>query len=58
MSRIYTDLAVSLVNERGIVVRDLFGTDLDRLEHLIETPRVDRTLLTGDPRLTFDGTAL
>ena len=49
MSRIYTDLAAPSIDHRGIVIRDLFSTDLDRLQDLIEIPQVDGTRLTSDP---------
>ena len=32
VSRIYSDLGVFLIEDRGVVVRDLFGIDFDRLQ--------------------------
>lgn len=43
VSRVYTDLAVFLVEERGVVVRDVFGADLDRLQDLLDVPLLDGT---------------
>jgi 3-oxoadipate CoA-transferase, beta subunit len=43
VSRIYTDLAVFLIDQRGIVVRETFGTDVERLQQLIAVPLVDGT---------------
>ena len=34
VSRIYTDLAVFLIGERGVAIRELFGIGLDRLQDL------------------------
>jgi 3-oxoadipate CoA-transferase beta subunit len=55
VSRVYTDLAVFLIGDRGVVVRDVFGTDLDRLQAIVDIPLIDGIQPTGDPRLTFDG---
>jgi 3-oxoadipate CoA-transferase, beta subunit len=43
VSRIYTDLAIFLIDERGVVVRETFGTDFERLQQLIAVPLVDGT---------------
>ena len=43
VSRIYTDLAVFLIDWRGVVVRETFGTDVERLQQLTAVPLVDGT---------------
>jgi len=43
VSRVYTDLAVFLVGDGGVAVRDLFGCTLDELAGLLEVPLLDRT---------------
>ena len=43
VSRVYTDLAVFLIEENGVVVRDLFGLALDRLTELVDLPLIDGT---------------
>jgi 3-oxoadipate CoA-transferase beta subunit len=43
VSRIYSDLAVFLIENRGVVVRELFGTDFDGLQSLIKVPLIDGT---------------
>lgn len=43
VSRVYTDLAVFLVESDGVVVRDLYGLDFARLTTLVEVPLVDGT---------------
>ena len=50
-----TDMAVFLVGDRVVVMRDVFGTDLDGLQATADVPLIDGTQPTGDPRLTFDG---
>jgi 3-oxoadipate CoA-transferase beta subunit len=43
VSRVYTDLAVFLLTDQGVVVRDTFGTDLARLRELTGIPLLDGT---------------
>jgi 3-oxoadipate CoA-transferase beta subunit len=43
VSRVYTDLAVFLIEPEGVVVRDLYGVDFDRLTTLVDIPLVDGT---------------
>jgi len=47
VTRVYTDLAVFLIEPDGIgsgvVVRDLFGLDFDRLAALVDVPLIDGT---------------
>lgn len=43
VSRVYTDLGVFVIDERGVVVRDVFGTDVDGLRELVDVPLVDGT---------------
>jgi len=43
VSRVYTDLAVFLIEPDGVVVRDLFGIDFDRLAGILDVPIVDGT---------------
>jgi len=43
VTRVYTDLAVFLIEPDGVVVRDLFGIDFDRLTALVDVPLVDGT---------------
>jgi 3-oxoadipate CoA-transferase beta subunit len=43
VSRVYTDLAVFLIQPGRVVVRDLFGTSLDTLITLLGVPLVDGT---------------
>ena len=43
VSRVYTDLAVFLIETGGIVVRDLFGTGFAELTALLDVPLVDGT---------------
>lgn len=56
VSRIYTDLAVFLIDGRGIVVRELFGTHLGRLRDLLDLPLVDGTRPSAAPDVTLEGT--
>ena len=44
VSRVYTDLAVFLIEPGRVVVRDLFGTDFGTLATVVEVPLVDGTL--------------
>lgn len=43
VSRIYTDSAVFLIEEQGVVVRDLFGTTYDEVVELLDVPLIDRS---------------
>ena len=43
VTRVYTDLAVFLIEPDGVVVRDLFGLDFDRLTALVDVPLIDGT---------------
>jgi 3-oxoadipate CoA-transferase beta subunit len=43
VSRVYTDLAVFLIEPDGVVVRDLFGIEYDNLAALVDVPLVDGT---------------
>jgi len=43
VSRVYTDLAVFLIEPGGVVVRDLFGIEYDDLTALVDVPLVDGT---------------
>jgi protocatechuate 3,4-dioxygenase beta subunit-like protein len=43
VSRVYTDLAVFLIQPEGVVVRDLFGTGFAELTTLLDVPLVDGT---------------
>jgi hypothetical protein len=49
VSRIYTDLAVSSADDRGVVARELSGTHLGRLHHLLDLPLMDGTRPSGGP---------
>lgn len=42
VSRVYTDLGVFLLEERGVVVREVFGLDFSELTTLVEVPLLDR----------------
>jgi 3-oxoadipate CoA-transferase beta subunit len=44
VSRVYTDLAVFLIEPGRVVVRDLFGTDFGTLATVVGVPLVDGTL--------------
>jgi 3-oxoadipate CoA-transferase, beta subunit len=46
VTRVYTDLAVFLIQPGGVVVRDLFGTDFGKLTTLLEVPLTDGTQQT------------
>ncbi|SIR95278.1 3-oxoacid CoA-transferase subunit B [Micromonospora avicenniae] len=43
VSRVYTDLAVFLIEDEGVAVRELFDCGFDELMHLLEVPLLDRT---------------
>jgi 3-oxoadipate CoA-transferase beta subunit len=43
VSRVYTDLAVFLIEREGVVVRDVFGIDFPQLAELVDVPLLDRT---------------
>jgi len=43
VTRVYTDLAVFLIQHGGVAVRDLFGIDFATLTTLVGVPLVDRT---------------
>jgi 3-oxoadipate CoA-transferase beta subunit len=57
VSRIYTDLAVFLIDQRGVVVRETFGIDVERLQQLIAVPLVDGTRPAACAHLTNQGRA-
>jgi 3-oxoadipate CoA-transferase beta subunit len=48
VSRVCTDLAVFLIGDGGVAVRDLFGCTFDELVDLLEVPLLDWTR-EGDP---------
>ena len=43
VSRVYTDLAVFLLRPEGVVVREVFGTDIGHLAGLLDVPLIDET---------------
>ncbi len=43
VTRVYTDLAVFLIDGDGVAVRDLFGVGLDDLRSLVDVPLRDAT---------------
>ena len=43
VTRVYTDLAVFLIEERGVVVRQVFGLTFDDLQALVDVPLIDGT---------------
>ena len=47
VSRVYTDLAVFLITDAGVVVREAFGTDFASLAALLDVPLVDGTAVTA-----------
>ena len=47
VSRVYTDLAVFLITDGGVVVRETFGTDFASLAALLDVPVVDGTTVTA-----------
>lgn len=55
VSRVYTDLAVFLIDERGVTLRELFGIAPDRLQDLLDIPLVDGTLPSEGPEVTLEG---
>jgi 3-oxoadipate CoA-transferase beta subunit len=42
VTRVYTDLAVFLIGDEGVAVRDLFGCTFEELVDLLEVPLLDR----------------
>jgi len=50
VSRVYTDLAVFGIGDRGVVVRETFGVGFARLQELVDVPLLDGTRPAGDPR--------
>jgi acyl CoA:acetate/3-ketoacid CoA transferase beta subunit len=44
VSRVYTDLAVFLIDTHGVVVRDVFGITFDRLTALVDPPLIEGTI--------------
>jgi 3-oxoadipate CoA-transferase beta subunit len=47
VSRVYTDLAVFLIGDEGVAVRELFGCTVDELADLLEVPLLDWTREEG-----------
>src|SRR5687767_972057 len=43
VTRVYTDLAVFLVEDRGVVVREAFGLTFGDLQALVDVPLIDGT---------------
>jgi 3-oxoadipate CoA-transferase beta subunit len=43
VSRVYTDLAVFVIEDEGVAVRELFDCTFDELMRLLEVPLLDRT---------------
>jgi 3-oxoadipate CoA-transferase, beta subunit len=43
VTRVYTDLAVFLIEPHGVVVRNVFGLDVTQLASLVDVPLVDGT---------------
>lgn len=43
VTRVYTDLAVFLVEDRGVVVREAFGVTFGDLQALVDVPLIDGT---------------
>jgi 3-oxoadipate CoA-transferase beta subunit len=43
VSRVYTDVAVFLIDPDGIAVRDVFGLSFTELQELVEVPLIDKT---------------
>jgi 3-oxoadipate CoA-transferase beta subunit len=41
VTRVYTDLAVFLIEDRGVVVREIFGLTFDDLQALVDVPLID-----------------
>ena len=57
VSRVYTDLGVFLIGDQGVVVRETFGTNVDRLRQVVAVPLVDGTSRAADPHLAGRGRA-
>ena len=47
VSRVYTDLAVFLITDDGVVVRETFGTDFASLAALLDVPLIDGTAVSA-----------
>ncbi len=47
VSRVYTDLAVFLITDAGVIVRETFGTDVASLAALLDVPVIDGTTVTA-----------
>jgi len=47
VSRVYTDLAVFLIGDEGVAVRELFSCTVDELADLLEVPLLDWTREEG-----------
>jgi len=43
VTRVYTDLAVFLIEDRGVVVRDVFGLTFDELQAVVDVPLINGT---------------
>jgi len=43
VSRVYTDLGVFSITAEGVVVREVFGIDLEQLQGLVTVPLIDAT---------------
>ena len=43
VTRVYTDLAVFLIEDRGVVVREAFGLTFEDLQALVDVPLIDGT---------------
>jgi 3-oxoadipate CoA-transferase beta subunit len=57
VSRVYTDLAVFLIQPEGVVVRDLFGVDFGTLATVLDIPLIDQTPKTS-PRFQMSQAVL
>jgi 3-oxoadipate CoA-transferase beta subunit len=57
VSRVYTDMAVFLIGDEGVVVRETFGTDFGHLRQAVKVPLVDGTRGAADPHLVPGGRA-
>jgi 3-oxoadipate CoA-transferase, beta subunit len=57
VSRVYTDLAVFGIGAEGVVVRETFGTTVDRLAELLTVPLADGTRAAQGPRPAGTGRA-
>ncbi len=58
VSRVYTDLAVFLIQDHGVVVRDVFGIDFARLGDLVDAPLIDGTQSTALPYISPSGSEI